>query len=213
MLCNPLWSPDCRLCIESYMFPDRCHASLSPPLHPRLFVPTSPGGFLSPISLARGFQTAAAARAGVETERIVRMNAAVIQHRARQTDLGYMFLASRCYGSRPHDKWHSPAATLQKHADLEGADGRLLLTWRPIGALLFNCPPGCLFPPAAAASLGSSSPPFCRSFFLSFFFFFHLKPKQLPGPCWDTDRAVDVVIVECIDKKRRQTILLLFLAL
>uniref|UniRef100_A0A3B3X595 Limb development membrane protein 1 like n=1 Tax=Poecilia mexicana TaxID=48701 RepID=A0A3B3X595_9TELE len=90
------------------------------------------GGFLVRSAHAR-LQTAARRGetrrrrqcvAGVATERIVRMNAAVIQHRARQTDLGYMFLTSRCYGTRPHDKWHSPAATIQKHADQAATDGR-----------------------------------------------------------------------------------------
>lgn len=52
--------------------------------------------------------------AGVATVRIVRMNAAVIQHRARQTGQGYtMCLMSRCYGTRPHDKWHSPYQLLK----------------------------------------------------------------------------------------------------
>lgn len=57
---------------------------------------------------------------GAATVQSVRMNTAVIQHRGRQTGLGYtMFLMSRCYGTRPHDKWHSTyLPTIQKHAVL-----------------------------------------------------------------------------------------------
>lgn len=117
-------------------------------------------------------------------DQIVRMNTVVIQHRARQTGLGYtVFLMSRCYGTRPHDKWHLPSTT-QKHAALPNENRwmilpsaavkstSLLLTWRPIGVFLFNCLDRCLFSQATTASPG----------FFFFFFFFTWESQRTSGP-------------------------------
>lgn len=67
---------------------------------------------MTPIS-SRTVETAAR-RNLLQELRLSNLSAAVIQHRARQTGLVYtMFLMSRCYGTRPHDKWHLPDQLLK----------------------------------------------------------------------------------------------------
>lgn len=174
------------------MFPDKCHASLSLSLSLSLSVSLRAsaatcfsllGGFLVRSAHAR-LQTAARRGetrrrrqcvAGVATERIVRMNAAVIQHRARQTDLGYV--------SHEPLLWHPTtrqmaftrsnySKTRRSSGDGWAAESSSLPAGRSARSF-FNCLPGCLFSPATAASLGSfffllSVLP---SFFFSSFFF------------------------------------------
>lgn len=123
---------------------------------------------------------------GAATVHIVRISAAVIQRRAPQTGLGYtMFLMSRCYGTRPHDKWHSPYQLLKNMPYFQiKTDG-----W---------------YYRAPRRSPQASSLPGDRSVF-SFLIVsiavcfprrrqhlrdFFLPGKQLPGPCWDTDRLI-----------------------
>lgn len=69
--------------------------------------------------------------AGVATVQFVRTNAAVIKHRARQTGLSYtMFLMSRCYGTRPHDKWYSLHQLLENMPYFQIKNRRMGLTER-----------------------------------------------------------------------------------
>lgn len=97
------------------------------------------------------------------------------KNRARQTGPSYtMFLMSRCYGTRPHDKWHSPYQLLKNMPYfLIKTDGLSYRApqWSPRASSLpgdrsvfsfFNCLDSYLFSQATTASPG---------FFFIFFFY------------------------------------------